>query len=74
MTTPEPWSILTDVAGHLQGSAIWRWIAKQKQPAHRVGCIWRFKISEVDAWVRAAGNQLPNMLGPQQPGPVENNA
>lgn len=58
MPTPEPWSILADVAGHLQVSedTVLRWIAKRHLPAHRVGRIWRFKLTEVDAWVRAGGN------------------
>lgn len=55
MTTPEPWSILADIAGHLRVSeaAVLRWITQRKLPDHRVGRIWRFKISEVDAWVRS---------------------
>jgi excisionase family DNA binding protein len=58
MSTPEPWSILADVAGHLQVSedTVLRWIAKRHLPAHRVGRIWRFKLTEVDAWVRAGGS------------------
>lgn len=24
-------------------------------PAHRVGRLWKFKLSEVDEWVRAGG-------------------
>ncbi|MDN5935213.1 MAG: hypothetical protein L0H75_03415 [Nitrosospira sp.] len=24
-------------------------------PAHRVGRLWKFKVSEVDDWVRAGG-------------------
>ena len=57
MPTPEPWSILADVAGHLQVSedTVLRWIARRKLSAHRVGRIWRFKLTEVDLWVRAGG-------------------
>ena len=60
MTTPEPWSILADIAGYLQVSeaAVLRWIAQRKLPAHRVGRIWRFTISEVDAWVRSAAGKI----------------
>jgi excisionase family DNA binding protein len=59
MPTPEPWSILADVAAHLQVSedTVLRWIAKRKLPAHRVGRIWRFKLTEVDLWVRAGGER-----------------
>ncbi len=67
MTTPEPWSILADVAGHLQVSedTVLRWITKRKLPAHRVGRIWRFKISEVDAWVRSGEAADSNAEGPR---------
>ena len=35
----EPWSVLADVAGHLQASeyTVLRWIARRELPAHRVG-------------------------------------
>lgn len=72
MPTPEPWSILADVAGHLQGSedTVLRWIAKREPPAHRVGRIWRFMLTEVDAWVRAGGSHLANTASAEQPGPA----
>ena len=32
------------------------WIKKKPDiPAHRVGKLWKFKLSEVDDWVRAGG-------------------
>lgn len=30
---------------------IYRWIANKQMPAHKVGKLWKFKISEVDEWV-----------------------
>lgn len=62
MTSPEPWSILQDVASHLQVSedTVLRWIAKRKLPAHRVGRVWRFRLSEVDAWVCTGGDAKRN--------------
>ena len=30
-----------------------RWIATKNMPAHKVGRLWKFKVSEVDAWVKA---------------------
>lgn len=35
--------------------SIYTWIAKRGMPAHRVGRLWKFQVSEVDAWVRRAG-------------------
>ena len=29
------------------------WIAKRGIPASKVGRLWKFKVSEVDAWVKA---------------------
>ncbi len=58
MNAPEPWSILPDVAKHLHVSedTVLRWIVKKKLPAHRVGRVWRFRLSEVDGWVCSGGD------------------
>ena len=29
------------------------WIATKNMPAHKVERLWKFKVSEVDAWVKA---------------------
>jgi excisionase family DNA binding protein len=54
---PEPWVSVEDVARHLGVSkdTIYRWVEARKIPAHRVGRFWKFKIDEVDAWVREGG-------------------
>ena len=31
------------------------WIAKRGMPASKVGRLWKFKVSEVDAWVKSGG-------------------
>jgi len=51
----EPWTSVEDVARHLgvAKDSIYRWIDRRGLPAHRVGRHWKFKISEVDDWVRA---------------------
>ena len=45
------------VAEHLgvTKDSIYGWIAHKDMPAHRVGRLWKFKITEVDAWVRGEG-------------------
>lgn len=30
---------------------ILNWIAKRNLPAHKVGKLWRFRLSEIDEWV-----------------------
>lgn len=61
MPALEQWSVLADVAGHLQVSedTVLRWIAGRALPAHRVGRVWRFKLSEVDTWVRSGPSRNP---------------
>jgi excisionase family DNA binding protein len=51
--TTEKWSSLEEIAEHLGVSkdTIYRWISTKQMPAHKVGKLWKFKISEVDEWV-----------------------
>jgi excisionase family DNA binding protein len=53
----EPWTSVDDIARHLgvAKDSIYRWIERRKLPAHRIGRLWKFKVSEVDDWVRAGG-------------------
>lgn len=38
--------------------SVYRWIDRRGLPARRVGRLWKFKIAEVDDWVRAGGAEL----------------
>jgi excisionase family DNA binding protein len=53
----EPWSSVEQVAAHLGvvQDSIYRWIEGRGLPAHKVGRLWKFKLSEVDEWVRVGG-------------------
>lgn len=53
----ERWQSVEQVASHLQVAreTVYRWIDRKGLPAHRIGKFWRFKLSEVDEWVRAGG-------------------
>lgn len=57
MTEQEAWVDADQVAAHLgvKKPSIYRWVEKDDLPAHRVGRLLRFKLSEVDEWVRAGG-------------------
>lgn len=57
MTTAEPWVSVEDVASHLgvARDSVYRWIECRGLPAHKIGRLWKFKLSEVDDWVRAGG-------------------
>jgi excisionase family DNA binding protein len=54
MATEERWVGVDDVATHLgvAKDSVYRWIEKRALPAHRVGKLFRFKLSEIDNWVR----------------------
>lgn len=53
--TTEPWASVEEVAKHLgvAKDSVYRWIEHRRLPAHRTGRLWKFKLSEVDEWVRA---------------------
>ena len=55
--TAEPWVGVDDVAKHLgvARDSVYRWIERRGLPAHKIGRLWKFSLSEVDAWVRAGG-------------------
>jgi len=53
----EPWASVEEVTAHLgvARDTIYRWIEAKRMPAHRIGRLWKFKLSEVDSWVRSGG-------------------
>lgn len=63
----EPWVSVDDLAQHLgvTKDSVYRWIDRKGLPARKVGKLWKFKLSEVDAWVRkgAAGQPKSDRSG-----------
>ena len=57
----DSWVSVEDVARHLGVSkdTVYRWIDTQRLPAHKVGRLWKFKITQVDDWVEAGGAAEP---------------
>lgn len=53
----EKWSTLKEVQEYLgvRRETILQWIAKRNMPAYKVGRLWKFKLSEVDEWIRSGG-------------------
>ena len=51
----EPWVSLEEIAVHLGVSqdTVHRWIRMRGMPAHKVGRLWKFQVTEVNDWVRA---------------------
>ena len=57
MAPEEGWVGIAEVAAHLQVTkdSVYRWVDSKGLPAHRVGRLLRFKLSQVDAWVESDG-------------------
>lgn len=55
MNEVERWVSLEDIATHLDVSkdTIRAWIKKGTIPNHKVGRQYKFRVSEVDAWVES---------------------
>jgi len=62
MAVEERWVGVEDVAAHLgvNKDSVYRWIEKMDLPAHRVGRLFRFKLSEIDEWVKSGGAREAN--------------
>lgn len=55
--TDERWHSVDEVAAHLgvARDTVYRWIDHKGLPTHRVGRLWKFKLVEVDEWVKRGG-------------------
>ena len=53
----EPWVTASEVAQHLGvvKDTVDRWRERKGLPAHKIGWLWEFQLTEVDGWVRAGG-------------------
>jgi excisionase family DNA binding protein len=43
-----------EIAAHLgvNPDTIYKWITRKRMPAHKVGKLWKFLVSEIDGWVK----------------------
>ena len=60
MDNLEKWSNLESVAEYLgvNKDTIRNWIKKTDIPAHKIGRQWKFKLSEIEAWVKSGNSAL----------------
>lgn len=54
-TSGQRWLSVAEIAAHLgvKQDTIYKWVVRKHLPAHKIGRLWRFKISEIDDWVRS---------------------
>ncbi len=69
MGAEERWVGVEDVSIHLgvAKESIYRWIETKGLPAHRVGRLLRFKLSEIDEWVQKGGGGEPGENSSNKP-------
>jgi len=55
VTETERWLNLEEIAKHIGSSkdTIRAWIKKDTIPYHKVGRLYKFRLSEVDAWIES---------------------
>ena len=60
----EQWVSVGQIAQHLNVKTftIYKWLERKQMPAHKVGRLWRFKVTEVDEWVKS-GNASMGLSG-----------
>ena len=56
-TNSEQWVSVEQVAQHLnvKPDTVYKWLERKDMPAHKVGRLWRFRISEINEWVKSGG-------------------
>lgn len=62
------WVSVAEVALHLgvARDTVYRWIESRSMPAHRVGRLWKFQLSDVDAWVISGKANVSYGSAPEQ--------
>lgn len=60
MGLADKWSSLEETADYLgvTKDTIRNWIKKTDIPAHKIGKLWKFKLSEIDEWVKSGKSAL----------------
>lgn len=59
MTAEEGWIGVGEVAAYFRVArgSVYKWVESEGFPARRVGRLLRFKLSEVDKWVKNSGGE-----------------
>ena len=66
------WYSLEEIANYLGVSkdTIHRWIRNKGMPAHKIGRLWKFKLSEVDQWVTDSNDSESGSRSSKRPKPA----
>ncbi len=49
------WLSVDEIAVYLgiKRETIYKWLAEKSMPAHKLGKLWKFRMDEVDEWLRS---------------------
>lgn len=49
------WISLEEAATHLgiKTTTLYKWLERKQLPAHKIGKLWKFKLAELDDWVKS---------------------
>jgi len=56
-TIENRWLSVDEIAAYLgvKRETVYKWIERKNMPAHRVGRLWKFRVAEIDEWVKSGG-------------------
>lgn len=56
----DSWVGLEEAANYLgvKKETVRSWIKKTDIPAHKIGKLWKFKLSELDAWIKSGKSAI----------------
>jgi len=62
------WLSVEEIASYLGVSrdTVYRWIERRGLPASKVGRFWKFKLQEVDTWVKSGRGADAVMVGEEE--------
>ncbi|MCZ4806715.1 helix-turn-helix domain-containing protein [Legionella pneumophila] len=57
------WLSVDEIGEYLgvKRDTVYKWINERGMPASKIGRLWKFKISEVDSWIKQGSKQESNI-------------
>ena len=55
------WLSVEEITAYLgvKRDTVYKWVTRNRMPAHKAGRLWKFRKEEVDAWVRGGTRGEP---------------
>ncbi len=47
------WLSVAEIATYLgiKQDTVYKWLERKNMPAHKIGRLWRFRLTEIDQWI-----------------------